>query len=84
MRQYKLIKIYIFAHATTYTYINLKSKSVQMIILQGLALTLKDNTSKSGFDFDGEKKEAVSYRDISDKLDLPKIGADLFLLVHVG
>ena len=30
----------------------------------------------SDFDFDGEKQEAASHRDISDKLDLAKIGAD--------
>ena len=33
-----------------------------------------DNTSMSDFEFDGEKQEAASHRDISNKLNLAKIG----------
>ena len=43
----KLIKIYIFAHATTYTYINIKSKSS--------LISSNDNTSRTGTDFETEK-----------------------------
>ena len=49
----KLIKKYIFAHATTYTYINLKSKSS--------LISLNDNTSKSGTDFEKEKGEISQF-----------------------
>ena len=45
-----IIKIYIIAHATTYTYINLKSKTS--------LISSNDNTSKSGTDF--EKERSVS------------------------
>ena len=39
-----------------------------------------DNASKSGFDFDGEKQEAASHRDIPDKLDRAQTGADFISL----
>ena len=43
MDNIKLIKIYVLAHVTTYTYIILKSKSS--------LISSNNNTSKSGTDF---------------------------------